>query len=147
MIRLQNPTGESLVLTPHCTNPANFNLELDNSQHILLAAGSLLEVPLKFTPSAIGRLHVAEISFHCPQVNTLCVDIKHPLHFRKESSFHSFIQPPTTAAARHKTIENSLIRAYLFLSRFFFLCHLSTTWPTENWHRVPNCRFKYMRLN
>ena len=82
MIRLQNPTGESLVLTPHCTNPANFNLELDNSPQILLAAGSLLEVPLKFTPSAIGRLHAAEISFQCPQVNTLCVDIKHPLHFR-----------------------------------------------------------------
>lgn len=70
MIRLQNPTGESLVLTPHCTNPANFNLELDNSPQILLAAGSLLEVPLKFTPSAIGRLHAAEISFQCPQLGS-----------------------------------------------------------------------------
>ena len=69
MIRLQNPTDESLALTPHCSNAANFSLEMDNSKQILLSAGSLLEVPLKFTPSAVGRLHAAEISFHCPQVN------------------------------------------------------------------------------
>ena len=69
MIRLQNPTDESLVLTPHCSNAANFSLEMDNSKQILLSAGSLLEAPLKFTPTAIGRLHAAEISFHCPQVN------------------------------------------------------------------------------
>lgn len=69
MIRLQNPTSESLVLTPHCSNPANFSLELDNSQHVLLSAGSQVELPLKFTPSAIGSLHTAEISLQCPQVN------------------------------------------------------------------------------
>ena len=56
MIRLQNPTDESLVLTAHCSNTNNFNLGLDNSKQILLAAGSPLEVPLKFTPSAIGNL-------------------------------------------------------------------------------------------
>ena len=68
MIRLRNPTDESLVLTPHCSNANNFSLELDNSKQILLAAGSVLEVPLKFTPSAIGNLQSAEVSFHCPQV-------------------------------------------------------------------------------
>ena len=68
MIRLRNPTDESLVLTPHCSNTNNFSLELDNSKQILLAAGSVLEVPLKFTPSAIGNLQSAEVSFHCPQV-------------------------------------------------------------------------------
>ena len=68
MIRLQNPTDESLVLTPHCSNPANFSLELDNTQQILLPSGGLLEIPLKFTPSAIGQTHSAEISFQCPQV-------------------------------------------------------------------------------
>lgn len=76
MIRLQNPTDESLVLTPHCSNPANFSLELDNTQQILLPSGGLLEIPLKFTPSAIGQMHSAEISFQCPQVSgspLLCV--------------------------------------------------------------------------
>lgn len=68
MIRLQNPTDESLVLTPHCSNPANFSLELDNTKQILLPSGGLLEIPLRFTPSAIGQLHSAEISFQCPQV-------------------------------------------------------------------------------
>lgn len=68
MIRLQNPTDESLVLSPHCSNPANFSLELDNTKQILLPSAGLLEIPLKFTPSAIGQLHSAEISFQCPQV-------------------------------------------------------------------------------
>lgn len=68
MIRLLNPTDESLVLTPHSSNTANFNLELADTKQILLAASGLLEVPVKFTPSAIGQLHSAEISFHCPQV-------------------------------------------------------------------------------
>ena len=68
MIRLLNPTDESLVLSPHSSNTANFNLELGDTKQILLAASGLLEVPVKFTPSAIGQLHSAEISFHCPQV-------------------------------------------------------------------------------
>ena len=68
MIRLHNPTDESLVLIPHCSNPANFSLELDNTKQILLPSAGLLEIPLKFTPSAIGQLHSAEISFQCPQV-------------------------------------------------------------------------------
>lgn len=69
MIRLQNPTEESLVLVPHCSNPANFSLELDrDTKQILLPSAGLLEIPLKFTPSAIGQLHSAEISFQCPQV-------------------------------------------------------------------------------
>lgn len=72
MIRLQNPTDESLLLTPHCSNPVNYSLELDNSHQILLSAGTLLEVPVKFTPSAIGSLHAAEISFECPQVKYFC---------------------------------------------------------------------------
>ena len=71
MIRLQNPTDESLVLAPHCSNTANYSLELDNSKQILLASSGVLEIPLKFTPSAIGQLHSAEISFHCPQVDHL----------------------------------------------------------------------------
>ena len=75
MIRLRNPTDESVVLTPHCSNTNNFSLELDNSKQILLAAGSVLEVPLKFTPSAIGNLQSAEVSFHCPQVNVDRFDI------------------------------------------------------------------------
>ena len=69
MVRLQNPTDELLVLTPHCSNTRNFNIELDSSKQILLPASSMLEVPLKFTPSAIGHLHSAEISFNCPQVS------------------------------------------------------------------------------
>ena len=73
MIRLQNPTDESLVLIPHCSNPANFSLELDNTKQILLPSAGLLEIPLKFTPSAIGQLHSAEISFQCPQVIPCCV--------------------------------------------------------------------------
>ena len=79
MIRLRNPTDESLVLIPHCSNTNNFSLELDNSKQILLAAGSVLEVPLKFTPSAIGNLQSAEVSFHCPQVKCrsawYCLDV------------------------------------------------------------------------
>lgn len=75
MIRLQNPTDESLVLAPHCSNTANYSLELDNSKQILLASSGVLEIPLKFTPSAIGQLHSAEISFHCPQVYHLYKDI------------------------------------------------------------------------
>lgn len=70
MIRLLNPTDESLVLTPHSSNTANFNLELGDTKQILLAASGLLEVPVKFTPSAIGQLHSAEISFHCPQLGS-----------------------------------------------------------------------------
>ncbi|PFX34680.1 Calponin-likey domain-containing protein 2 [Stylophora pistillata] len=68
MIRLQNPTDESLVLTPYSSNAANFSLELDDTKQILLGASGLLEIPLKFTPSAIGQLHSAEISFHCSQL-------------------------------------------------------------------------------
>lgn len=70
MIRLQNPTDESLVLSPHCSNPANFSLELDNTKQILLPSAGLLEIPLKFTPSAIGKPHSAEISFQCPQLGS-----------------------------------------------------------------------------
>ena len=91
MIRLHNPTDESLVLVPHCSNPANFSLELDNTKQILLPSAGLLEIPLKFTPSAIGQLHSAEISFQCPQVICMpcCVWFKGNKHFLKWSFFSS----------------------------------------------------------
>ena len=100
MIRLQNPTDESLVLTPHCSNPANFSLELDNTQQILLPSGGLLEIPLKFTPSAIGQTHSAEISFQCPQVNGS------PL-LNKENTFKQLIKR-TFLTPREGVLKNSI---------------------------------------
>ncbi|XP_048577373.1 cilia- and flagella-associated protein 47-like isoform X2 [Nematostella vectensis] len=69
MVRLQNPTEEALVLTPYISNPRNFRLELDQSNTLLLSAQSVVEIPLKFTPSNIGHAnHSTEIIFNSEQL-------------------------------------------------------------------------------
>ncbi|XP_072178621.1 cilia- and flagella-associated protein 47-like [Diadema setosum] len=68
-IPLSNPTEETLELSPACSNPENFTLEVDCDRKIILAPHSTEDVPLQFMPSALGQAnHTAKLTFKCEQL-------------------------------------------------------------------------------
>ena len=69
MITLDNPSDETIELTPILSNVNNFFLVRDMERPIIIKPHTMIELPLHFMPSNLGQGdHLAKISFHSQQV-------------------------------------------------------------------------------
>eukprot|EP00062_Callorhinchus_milii_P018287 gi/632971676/ref/XP_007902288.1/ PREDICTED: uncharacterized protein LOC103185538 [Callorhinchus milii] len=68
-ISLLNSTYETLHLEMVNSNPGNFTVEIDPKKPLIVAPHSTTDVPVKFSPSALGKAnHCATVMFKCPQL-------------------------------------------------------------------------------
>ncbi|KAH9504693.1 Cilia- and flagella-associated protein 47 [Bulinus truncatus] len=69
IITLQNPTIETLELTPIVLNCNNFSLERDLDKSIILKGKGSIDIPLRFMPTSLGQENqVTRIIFQCRQL-------------------------------------------------------------------------------
>ncbi|XP_078514036.1 cilia- and flagella-associated protein 47 [Lissotriton helveticus] len=69
-IHLFNPTHETLEFEAVNTNPGPFSVEVDPNKPLMVAPHSAIDVPVQFSPSALGRAnHRACISFTSQQID------------------------------------------------------------------------------
>ncbi|XP_023779114.1 cilia- and flagella-associated protein 47 [Cyanistes caeruleus] len=67
-IPLANPTHETLVLQMVNSDPSHFAVEADPKQPLTIPPHSTTQLPVRFTPSALGRRnHKATVTFKCPK--------------------------------------------------------------------------------